>query len=76
MMNEAELKIRYESKVRFWFEKFERLSNENEELLIEIERISKIANRNSNEIFQVIKELEALKQQSEKMEFDHVELQK
>lgn len=73
-MNQSELEKRYRSKVRFWYLKFERLSDQNDELQKEIERLGKIVDKNAGEIVQVIKELEQLKQEKEEMSFSNIEL--
>ncbi len=75
-MNQKELEIRYRNRVRFWFLRFERLSNQNDELQAEIERLGKIVGKNASEIVEIIQELKQLKQQSEKMEFSNISLEK
>ncbi len=85
-MNEKELKIR----VAFWYEKFERISNDNDiihrqvtdllnqtdKMKAQIDIMKKRAEKNTIEIVQVIKELEQLKEQERKMSFDNITLQK
>ncbi|MBA7481485.1 hypothetical protein ES707_16959 [subsurface metagenome] len=85
-MTEKELKIR----VAFWYEKFERISNDNDiihrqvtdllnqtdKMKAQIDIMKKRAEKNSFEIVQVIKELEQLKEQERKMSFDNITLQK
>ncbi len=71
-MNEKEL----QTKRRFWYLKFERISNQNDELQIEIERQRNIVEQNAVEIVQVIQELEQLKQQEQKMSFENIVLEK
>ena len=75
-MNQKELEIRYRNRVRFWYLRFERLSNQNDELQAEIERLGKIVGKNASEIVEIIQELEQLKQQSQKMEFSNITLEK
>lgn len=76
MMQKSELEKRYRSKVRFWFLRFERLSNENDELQTEIERQRKIVDKNSSEIVEVIRELRELQEEKETMEFSNLTLEK
>ena len=85
-MNQKELKIR----VAFWYEKFERISNDNdiihrqvtdlsnqtEKIKAQIDIMKKRAEKNSFEIVQVIKELRSLQQEKEKMEFSDISLEK
>jgi len=75
-MNIAELETRYKAKVRTWHVKFERLSNEIDELHIEllglVERVDKIVLEN----MQVMVELRKLEQEKEEMSFDNVSLGK
>lgn len=75
-MNQKELEIRYKAKIKFWYLKFQRLSDQNDELQTEIERQKKIVDKNAIEIVQVIQELEQLKQQSEEMTFSNIALEK
>jgi acetyl-CoA carboxylase alpha subunit len=51
-----------------------RLSNQNDELQTEIERLRKIVDKNASEIVEIIQELKQLKEQSEEMTFDNVVL--
>lgn len=71
-MNEKEL----QTKRRFWFLKFERLSNQNDKLQTEIERMKKIVDRSAVEIVQVVQELNQIKQQEQKMSFENIVLEK
>ena len=75
MRNKSELEIRYKAKVRLWYLRFERLSNDIEEIqkkLAELtERIDKIA----MEDFQVMNELKKLEQEKEEMSFENVSLE-
>jgi len=75
-MNKSELEIRYKAKVRLWYVRFERLSNEIEEIHIElsglVERVDKIVLENA----QVMIELRKLEQEKEEMKFDNIVLGK
>ena len=75
-MNQKELEIRYKAKVKFWYEKFTGLSTEIDQLHTELERQRKKVEKLVCENFEVLKELERIKQQSEKMEFSNIELEK
>ncbi|GAI96688.1 unnamed protein product [marine sediment metagenome] len=76
IMNQKELEKRYRSKVKFWFERFEALSNITDKLQTELEAQRKIIEKVACENVQVINELRSLQQEKEEMEFDHIELQK
>ena len=76
IMNQSELEKRYKQRVKFWYLRFVRLSNQNDELQAEIERQKKIVDKNASEIVQVIKELEALKDEQTEMTFSNISLEK
>ncbi len=65
-----------EQRIHFWYLRFERLSNQNDELQTELEAQRKKVDKNAGEIVEIIQELEQLKQQSEKMEFSNITLEK
>ena len=75
-MNKSELEIRYKAKVRTWHIKFERLSNDVEEIQTElvglVQRIDKIALEN----MQVMVELRKLQEEQTEMSFDNIVLGK
>ncbi len=66
--------MKIEQRIRFWYLRFVRLSNQNDELQTEIERLRKIVDKNASEIVEIIQELKQLKEQSEEMTFDNVVL--
>ncbi|MBA7608114.1 hypothetical protein ES703_15289 [subsurface metagenome] len=74
-MKSAELE-KYKARVKIWYFRFVRLSNQNDELQAEIERQRKIVDRNASEIIEIIQELEKIREQSEKMEFSNISLEK
>lgn len=82
--------MKIEQRIRFWYLKFERISNDNDiihrqvtdlsnqadKLKAELEIMKKREEKNTFDIVQVIKELRSLQQESEKMEFSNIELEK
>jgi len=75
-MNQKELEIRYRNRVKFWYLRFVRLSNQNDELQAEIERQKKIVDRNASEIVEIIQELKQLKDEQTEMSFSNIALEK
>ena len=75
--------MKISQRIRFWYLKFERISNDNDiihrqvtDLSNQIDIMKKRAEKNSFEIVQVIKELRSLQQEKEKMEFSNIKLEK
>jgi hypothetical protein len=82
-MNEKELKIRYQNRVRFWYKKFielsditDKLHNTLERQKIEIERQRKLVEKVVCQNCEVMQELQQLKQEKEEMSFSDVTLEK
>lgn len=74
-MNEKELKIRYTAKVKFWYQRFEALSDVIDKLQAGLERQKEIIEKVVCENTQLVIELRNLQQEKEEMKFDHVELE-
>jgi len=75
-VNTKELKIRYENRVRFWYKKFIELSDITDKLQAGLERQKEIIEKVACQNVQVIKELEALKEEQTEMCFDNISLEK
>lgn len=81
-MNEKELKIRYQNRVRFWYKKFielsditDKLHNRLEKQKIEIEAQRKLVEKVVCENSKVMQELQQLREQEQKMSFSNIELE-
>lgn len=81
IMNEAELKIRYKNRVKFWYKSFQELSTEIEglsvqraQLQIKLQNLTKRLDKISNQNTQIIIELAALKQEQTEMSFSDIAL--
>lgn len=74
-MNQSELEIRIKQKIKYWYRQFEKISTEVEDLQRIIkglsERIDKVANENTTLTIQLLE----LKQQTENMSFENLELE-
>lgn len=82
-MNKSEIEIRYRAKVRFWWEKFESISNEiselssqKEQLQIKLQDFTKRLDKITNENLKIIIELRKLQEEKEEMSFNNIALEK
>ncbi len=74
-MNSAELEKRYRNRVRFWYQRFEALSDIIDKLQTTLEAQRKLIEKIVNENTQLVIELRDLQQQKEEMSFDNVVLE-
>lgn len=82
-MNQSELEIRYKAKVRFWYEKFIKISDQVdllhtilEKQKIEIEKQRKLVEKLVCQNAEVIQELRELQEEQTEMSFDNISLEK